>query len=179
MNFLWAVVSLPFCLCGFHVKIPWYLLYSEETCISKDKSMFIYTVCFWWFVSAWSTDLFSLFHSDEPNLVSYRSASIQCSTKPGISNIMASMLFFQLVVVRSDCHCSCLPNAFFLGFLSYPNKQFTSVDFPIPPSLATMVFWAVPLLCCRLYCYKCAARVTMPMATNEWYFFRYSLVLWW
>ena len=25
-----------------------------------------------------------------------------------------------------------------------------------------------------LYCYKCATRVTMPTATNEWYFFRYS-----
>ena len=25
-------------------------------------------------------------------------------------------------------------------------------------------------VCCRLYCYECAARVTMPMATNERYF---------
>ena len=27
---------------------------------------------------------------------------------------------------------------------------------------------------CRLYCYECAAWVAMPMATNEWYFFRYT-----
>ena len=53
---------------------------------------------------------------------------------------------FQLVLVRSDYHCSCLPNAFFLGFFHTQNKQFTSVDFPIPPSLATMIFWAVPTL---------------------------------
>ena len=34
-------------------------------------------------------------------------------------------------------------------------------------------------VCCRLYCYECAARVTMPTATNEWYIFWYtcSLVL--
>ena len=25
-------------------------------------------------------------------------------------------------------------------------------------------------VCCRLYCYECTARVTMPTATNEWYF---------
>ena len=34
-------------------------------------------------------------------------------------------------------------------------------------------------VCCHLYCYECAARVTMPTATNEWYIFWYtcSLVL--
>jgi len=28
----------------------------------------------------------------------------------------------------------------------------------------------ISLVCCRLYCYECAARVTMPTATNSWYF---------
>ena len=35
----------------------------------------------------------------------------------------------------------------------------------------------IVLVCCRWRCYKCAARVTIQMATNEWYFFCYSLVL--
>ena len=43
----------------------------------------------------------------------------------------------------------------------------------------TKLYRKISRVCCRLYCYKCAARVTMPMATNEWYFFRYSLVPWW
>ena len=29
---------------------------------------------------------------------------------------------------------------------------------------------------CCLYCYECAVRVTMPTATNEWYFIQ---LLWW
>ena len=43
--------------------------------------------------------------------------------------------------------------------------------------LRTHVIGAGSALCCRLYCYKRVTRATMPMATNEWYFVRYSLVL--
>ena len=32
-------------------------------------------------------------------------------------------------------------------------------------------------ICCHLYCYECAAWVTILTATTEWYFFWYSLVL--
>ena len=38
------------------------------------------------------------------------------------------------------------------------------------------LYWKISRVCCPLYCYECAARVTMPTATNKWYFFRYSLV---
>ena len=44
---------------------------------------------------------------------------------------------------------------------------------------STKLYRKISWVCCRLYCCECAARVTMPMATNEWYFSRYSLVLWW
>lgn len=30
------------------------------------------------------------------------------------------------------------------------------------------------IFCCCLYCYECVAWVTMPIATNNWYFFQYS-----
>ena len=32
---------------------------------------------------------------------------------------------------------------------------------------STKLYWKISQVCCRLYCYKCAARVTMPTATNE------------
>ena len=41
------------------------------------------------------------------------------------------------------------------------------------------LYQKVSRVCCCLYYYECAAWVTMPTATNEWYFFWYSLVLWW
>ena len=44
---------------------------------------------------------------------------------------------------------------------------------------STKLYWKISQVCCHLYCYKCTARVTMARATNEWYFFWYSLVLWW
>ena len=44
---------------------------------------------------------------------------------------------------------------------------------------STKLYQKISRVCCRLYCYECAARVTMSTATNEWCFFRYSLVLWW
>ena len=44
---------------------------------------------------------------------------------------------------------------------------------------STKLYGKISRVCCRLYCYECAARLTMPKATNEWYFFWYSLVLWW
>ena len=44
---------------------------------------------------------------------------------------------------------------------------------------STKLYQKISRVCCRLYCYECAAQVTMPTATNEWYFFQYSLVLWW
>ena len=31
------------------------------------------------------------------------------------------------------------------------------------------LYWKISRVCCRLYCYECAA--AMPTATNEWYFF--------
>ena len=31
----------------------------------------------------------------------------------------------------------------------------------------TKLYWKISRVCCRLYCYECAARVTMPTATNE------------
>ena len=31
--------------------------------------------------------------------------------------------------------------------------------------------WKISWVCCCLYCYKCAAQVIMPTATNERYFF--------
>ena len=44
---------------------------------------------------------------------------------------------------------------------------------------STKLYRKISRVCCRLYFYECAARVTMPTATNEWYFFQYGLVLWW
>ena len=44
---------------------------------------------------------------------------------------------------------------------------------------STKLHWKISWVCCRLYCYKCAAWVTMPTATNKRYFFSCSLVLWW
>ena len=32
---------------------------------------------------------------------------------------------------------------------------------------STKLYRKISRVCCRLYCYECAARVTMPMATNE------------
>ena len=32
---------------------------------------------------------------------------------------------------------------------------------------STKLYWKISRVCCRLYCYECAARVTMPTATNE------------
>ena len=49
------------------------------------------------------------------------------------------------------------------------------ISITIVQSLYRKISW----VCCRLYCYSCCAQVTMPTATNEWYLFRYSLVLWW
>ena len=44
----------------------------------------------------------------------------------------------------------------------------------------TIVLYRKISLCCRLCCYECTARVTMPTATNKRYFFRYNMVLrWW
>jgi len=28
----------------------------------------------------------------------------------------------------------------------------------------------------QLYCYECTAQASLPMATNEWYFFQHSLI---
>ena len=38
---------------------------------------------------------------------------------------------------------------------------------------STILHWKISQVCCRLYCYECAAQVTTPTAVNE-----YSLVLW-
>jgi len=35
---------------------------------------------------------------------------------------------------------------------------------------STKLYQKISQVCCRLYCYECAARVTMLTATNEWYF---------
>ena len=35
---------------------------------------------------------------------------------------------------------------------------------------STKLYRKISPVCCRLYCYKCSARVTMPMAINQWYF---------
>jgi len=40
---------------------------------------------------------------------------------------------------------------------------------------STKLYRKISRVCCR---YECAARGTMPTATNEWYFFWYSSVLW-
>ena len=32
---------------------------------------------------------------------------------------------------------------------------------------STKLYRKISRVCCRLYCYECAARVTMPTATNE------------
>ena len=46
---------------------------------------------------------------------------------------------------------------------------------------STKLYRKISRVCCHLYCYECTASnntdVTMPMATNEWYFFWHSLVL--
>ena len=39
---------------------------------------------------------------------------------------------------------------------------------------STKLYWKISQVCCHLYCYKSTAQVTMPMATNEWYFFLYA-----
>ena len=36
---------------------------------------------------------------------------------------------------------------------------------------STKLYWKISRVCCCLYCYECAAQVTMPTATNEWCFF--------
>ena len=59
-------------------------------------------------------------------------------------------------------------------YMQYLRKScITSYNYHHSNKLYRKISW----VCCRLYCYKCTARVTMPTATNKWYFFRYSLVL--
>ena len=51
-------------------------------------------------------------------------------------------------------------------------KVFSLESFPLYSTSITMC-QAIPEIsrvCCHLYCYECAAWVTMPMATNKWYF---------
>ena len=73
----------------------------------------------------------------------------------------------------------------FVAIVVFPTRLAKCLQPPIHPQIlynyhhSTKLYRKISWVCYHLYCYECTAWVTMPTATSEWYFFRYSLVLWW
>ena len=53
-----------------------------------------------------------------------------------------------------------------------PQSTYPSPHTPRPHIIITIystkLYQKISWVCCRLYCYECAAQVTMPTATNKW-----------
>ena len=80
--------------------------------------------------------------------------------------------FHLSIMSRRACHCKrdhLFSNIVFLCYSTIQYKYHHS----------TKLYWKMSWICWCQYCYESAARVTMPAATNEWYYFWYSLVLRW
>ena len=75
------------------------------------------------------------------------------------------------VCEKASSICYCIHAGFLFASLLrvYFYCPCASITITIPENIMTF---------CRLYCYECAARVILPTAINERYFFQYSLVLW-
>ena len=80
--------------------------------------------------------------------------------------------FHLSIMSRRACHCKrdhLFSNIVFLCYSTIQYKYHHS----------TKLYWKMSWICWCQYCYESAAWVTMPAATNEWYYFWYSLVLRW